>query len=436
MLTAVRSSVVVLSFGAALALAPPAFAQLQPAGATGFITEIRFVGNDRTREQIMLQEMLVAPGDAVDAERIERSRQAIMDLELFQSVDTRLIPAPGGNILEVTVKEKHYTLALPILNRSADGDITWGGQLIMDNVSGRNQSLRLRYKDKDQSGGEVDRERSLSFEFEYPRIGGGPYAGRIVLKHDDSDLDADENGLTGRYGKVTDAAELTGSRWYREGGPSKGWQISAGVLYNDIEYTYLSGTPDLYRSGTVVALHGGVNYTNVHNYLYSREGKEYGYNAQIALPQIGSDISYTRHEIYYRRYQHVGTRPHTNLNYQARLATASTTLFGEQFYSLGGASDLRGYDRDDFQGNAFFNLNIEYLTPVFKQRAVRGVAFMDLGNAYDSFSDVDLLDLNTSVGIGARWVIKSFVKLQLRIDAAYAVDAKQGKILAGTGATF
>ena len=442
MLTRIRSGLIAAAVCSALAGAEPAFAQPQgPAeSATAgddVITEIRFVGNRHTRAQTMLQEMVVAPGDPVNTNRIERSRQAIMDLGLFQSVESRLIPAPpGGKILEIELKEKHYTLVLPILNRNADGDITWGGQVIMDNVAGRNQSLRLRYKDKDQSEGDIDREQSFSFEFEYPRIGGGPYSARIALEHENADLDAEERGMSGRYEKTAEAAELTVSRWYRKAGPSKGWQINAGVLYNDLQYDFLSGTPGLFGSGTVIALHGGVNYRHVHDYLYSREGTEYGYGLQMAMPELGSDISYTKHQLYYRRYHLLGHRPHTNADVQVRFGTASTSLFGDEFFSLGGASNLRGYDRDDIEGDAFFNVNLEYLTPVFGHRAVRAVAFVDLGNAYDSFSDVDLLDLNTSVGLGLRWAIKSFVNLTLRLDAAYAVDAEQGKILAGTGTTF
>jgi len=104
------------------------------------ISEIRFLGNDTTRPEIMLQEMLVRVGEPVDPARIEQSRQAIMDLELFKSVKAELLAAPPGPVLQITVDEKIYFLPIPKLNRSDDG-VGYGAQLRFDNLAGLNQKL-------------------------------------------------------------------------------------------------------------------------------------------------------------------------------------------------------------------------------------------------------------------------------------------------------
>lgn len=407
------------------------------AGPTDVITEIRFVGNKKTRPQIMLQEMLLRVGDPVDSAKIERSRQAIMDLELFQSVDTDLMDSEKGKILVIKVVEKHYLFILPKLGRSGDGDIAYGAQLRIDNLAGLNQRLEMKYKVKDISDDVVDEERSYRIAYSYPRIMGGPYQLDVEVKQEISDLDAERNGLTGRYEKDVEKVEVGVFRWYQLRGPSIGWRVSGGLLWSDTTYDYVSGAAGLFAGGKAVAVRGGIRYTDVHNYLFSRAGKEYGYSLELASSGLGSEINYNRQELYYRSYRRVLKRPHTNLNVQFRLAAANKSLFNEYFFSIGGSSGLRGYERKGLKGNAFVLTNVEFLTPLRSSYyPLRGVLFADIGDAYDSLSDFDLSKLKTSVGMGLRWTIKSFVKLDLRLDAAYAVDTGETKIYAGTKQVF
>jgi outer membrane protein assembly factor BamA len=403
----------------------------------GFIEDIRFEGNDRTRPQTMLQEMLVRKGDPADMHKIERSRQAIMDLELFQWVKAELKPGEKGKILLIRVKEKHYWLVFPTLSRNADGDITYGGEVRFDNLFGMNQQLKANYKIKDFSDNEVDERRTSSLEYYYPRIKGGPYAVDIEFESQESDLDAMRRGLRGQYRKDSTRVEFDVIRWLRLEGPSRGWRATAGLLWNDLAYEYVSGVPGLFKEGTIVAARLGADYLNVHNHLYSRSGAEYGYNIEIAHDGLGSDEDYTKHEAYYRRYMHVGKRPHTNLNVQVKLGMATDDLLGEPFFSLGGGSSIRGYDRDSMKGNAFIQANVEYLRPLLrKSDALRGVVFVDAGNTYEKIGKIDLADLNASAGVGIRWTIKTFVRLTLRLDAAYAFDTNDTKYYAGSSHTF
>jgi len=49
------------------------------------IVDIVFQGNKVTRPRTMIQEMVLSKGDPADPEKVELSRQAIMDLNLFKS---------------------------------------------------------------------------------------------------------------------------------------------------------------------------------------------------------------------------------------------------------------------------------------------------------------------------------------------------------------
>ncbi len=400
------------------------------------ITDIQFTGNKKTRPRTMLQEMLVRVGDPADPDKIEMSRQAIMDLELFQRVEAQLKPDDRGQILLIKVKEKHYLLPLPRLSRNADGDIRYGAQLRHDNLAGLNQKLDLKYEIKELSENEVDEERSYSIDYTYPRVGGSAYQLDVALGQEESDIDRARGGLQGLYLKNQDTASFGVSRWVHLKGPSRGWRANLGVSYSDTAYELVSGDPGLFTGGRVVALRTGVAYTDVRNFLFSRTGSEYGYGIEVASPNLDSETSYTSHSLYYRRFQHVGDKPHTNLNYQLKAGISNNDLFGEEFYSLGGGDTLRGYGRNDIEGNAFLLANIEYLRPLRDKPVLRGLVFVDVGNAYEDFDDIDLGDLLFGVGAGIRWKIKSFVKLDLRIDAAYAVDTGESKAYVGTKQTF
>jgi outer membrane protein assembly factor BamA len=439
--------VFVRPFGAALLAVLSIAAPLQagaatdsPTGSTNasqVIAEIRFVGNKHTRPRTMLQEMLVKPGDPVNLDRIERSRQAIMDLGLFTKVKAELLPGPQGKILQISVDEKSYTLVLPVLSRNADGDITYGARVRMDNLHGLNQTLDLQYKIKQVAEEDFKDEQESSVEYTYPRVMGSPYQFEFLAEHQVSQNNEREGNALARYDEKQSTLRLRVGRWFALRGPSHGWQASVGLLWRDIGRELISGTPGLLGEGTAVALLGGIGFTDVRDYLYNRAGTEYGYDVEIADEGLGADQAYTKHELYYRAYLPVlKRRPYTNLNVQLRMGAASRSLFGEEFFSVGGADSLRGHGRDDIKGNAYVLGNFEFLTPVFGQRLLRGVVFADVGNTYDSFSDIDLGDLESGVGVGLRWKIKTYVKLDVRVDAAYAPDTGDSKLYVGTNSTF
>jgi hemolysin activation/secretion protein len=129
-------------------------------------------------------------------------------------------------------------------------------------------------------------------------------------------------------------------------------------------------------------------------------------------------------------------RQHETLDVQFRLGLSSDPLFGTPSYSLGGSSTLRGYPASSFTGNAYVLANLEYFAPFGRYYPLRGGVFVDIGNAYPSNSDLDFSDLKTGMGVGLRLKLKSFVKIDLRVDYAYAPDTGDKKVYAGTKEVF
>jgi len=414
-------------------------AEQQPLPA---ITAIEFSGNKVTRERILRQELLVQEGDLADPARIEQSRQAIMDLGLFTSVRAWLEPREPGVALRIHVKEKYYILPVPKLNRDEDGNFSLGAELSIDNLGGLNQQLKLRYENEEfdgVSGGQLD---TYLISYSYPRIYGTPFLFRSELSQTRQPAEQVSGGVvTSLYKQEGWVANIHLSRWLNRQGPSRGWQLGGGLVWRRNNYDYVSGAPtELFRDTQAVGITASVQFIDVRDFLYSRSGYDYGYSGEYGSRTLGSDDHYTRHEIYYRRYFLLDGIPHQNLEIQARLALSGGDMFAggadNYAYALGGNKTLRGFRSSSFIGNSFVIVNAQYLRPLFGYPMFRGVVFADVGNAYPSNREINLGDLRWDVGVGLRLRLKSFVKIDLRVDAAYAYETGEFRYFAGTKEMF
>jgi len=432
-----------------LALPLPLAAQDDTEGADGVpaiaatpnvIARIVFSGNRVTQPQIMLQEMLVKEGDVADPALIERSRQAIMDLGLFVSVLAAVEPGADGHVLRIIVKEKYYILPVPKLNRDDDNKFSLGAELSLDNFAGLNQQLKVRYETEEAAGLSGGQINTHLFSYNYPRVLGSAYLFRTDIYQQYSPAEViTDSVVSSLYESEAWTASLQVSRWLNRTGPSVGWQVGAGIVWRRNTYDYLSGTTtDTFQDARAVGLTVNGQFIDVRDYLLSREGLEYGYTGEYGSPVLGSDTEYKRHEFYYRKYILLEGRPHENVELQARLGLSSGDIFaGTGYaYTLGGSKTLRAYDTGSFLGNSFVLLNLQYLRPFFGYYPFRGALFLDIGNAYPSNEKIDLGDLKWDVGIGFRLRLKSFVKIDLRVDVAYSYDTGEYKVFAGTKEVF
>lgn len=406
----------------------------------GYIEEIRFVGNDTTKRRIMLQEMVIRAGDSVDAAKIERSRQAIMDLGLFKSVKARLLPGQEGKILEIGVDEKIYIIPLPQLDRDADGEVSYGGRLTVDNLNGLNQRLRLTYEVISGSFASDRTVHAADVFWDYPRVAGTHYGLSLGLKREVSpELTQDSLGETvAEHDRIFNIFDVGVSRWLSREGPSQGWNVGFGTFWRYELHDQQFGVPLDRSPEKAVGISFALRYTRVHNYLYSREGLEYGFVSDHGLVALGSDTPYSRNHAYYRHYFPLGAIPqHRNFNLQLRFGGTGGSVPIDDFpYILGGSRDLRGYEKDAIGGRSFFVVNLELLAPLWGYSPARGVLFADVGNAYDDNRVIDFGDLESSVGVGLRVRLKAFVDLQLRLDVSYAFGLERRKVYFGSKNTF
>ena len=382
--------------------------------------------------------MSVRVGDPVDMELIEKSRQAIMDLGLFKSVKADLLEEPEGKILQITVDERFYILPVPLIDARVEGDYSYGAEVSFDNLAGLNQRLKLKYEKKESTDSDVPLRKETLLEYRYPRIIRTPYSLAYSLKlvqENIEALDATETVVLGEYERNSYRTALNLSRWANSDGSSHGWYYGGGINARVDGHNHVSGNTGLYEDTQAIGVMGNIGFDETHEYKYYREGIKYSVNGVVGAPQLGSDYSYNRTVFLLRNYLPLRNN-RSNFNVQLQLGLANGCNFGCNAFSLGGGDDLRGYESDYVEGNAAVLANLQYHHQIGGYKQIRGVLFSDIGNAYPGVEEIDLSDLKTSVGIGLRWKVETFVDLTLRVDYAYGIEAETQKAYLTTSTMF
>ena len=198
---------------------------------SGVITAIEFTGNKVTRAQILRQEMQIKEGDVADPVYIELSRQAIMDLGLFTSVRAYVEPRAEGVLLRIAVKEKHFILPVPKLNRDDDNKFSYGAEFSFDNLAGLNQKLKIRYETEESDEVPDEKIDTNLVSYSYPRVNGSAWTLGAEVSQTHAPVRDPALGIALVHKRDAWTASVQASRWLVESGPSQGWQFGTGLVW-------------------------------------------------------------------------------------------------------------------------------------------------------------------------------------------------------------
>lgn len=389
------------------------------------ITAIRFEGNEVTRPPVMLREIVIAPGDPADPDAIERSRQAIQDLGLFSSVETRQRRVEDGIEVTFVVEEKWYFLPIPRFDANSEGENAYGLSLRWYNVGGLNHTLRGNWTKRDEAKLNKGESTSYSLSYSMPFVLDSPYGVGFSIGHSESPITD-----PGNYTERIESAGFALSRSFGTGPASQGWNTSLLLNWTDQATEGPAGTPEAYGQATALGL--SAHFRDIRYNLYSEDGVSYGATATSAKDGAGSDYSFNRIVGSYERYNLVGARPHQNLNFFASLGSyhggpvQHTTYDGA--FGLGGASLLRAYPGDFVVGDFYYRLGAEYLRPVVADW-LRAVVVLEAGNAFEDARNLDDR-VYTSLGLGLRMRLTFLVNVEIEAGLAWPLDGGDQRFFA------
>lgn len=387
------------------------------AGALPRVAEIRFEGNDITRESVLRREMALVEGDPADPVLIATSRQAIFDLGLFREVDIEQHEQPDGVSLTVRVREKYYLLPIPRIDASSDRDLSYGLQLRWNNVLGRNHTLNLYAERGDFPEDRLrESERSARLAYAAPFVFGTPYALAGGVERIERRRPPEEGG----FDETLDRAQLMLSRDFTEGRPRRGWTLAAGLFHQRQQAEGPGAPPD---DGRAVALVGEAGYRDLRLHLYSETGQRFDSRVEWAGP--GSDYDYQQLQLGYVRYLPLGEAEHQTLHLLAEGGLRRGGPDSRSAFFLGGSGSLRGYDSDTFAGEDYWLLGVEYLRPL-RWRWLRLLAVAEMGGTGASLDEGSPRGPHASVGLGLRIRLTWLVNTEIEIGYAWPLRGGGG----------
>ena len=390
------------------------------------ISEIRVQGNRKTRSDLVIVWSELKTGQILSRDILNLARQNILDIELFKQVLVEAESDDGRVIVNISLEEKFFILLLPTLRRNSDGDVKTGLRLKIHNLNGANQTLSAVVDRTDLSTDETSKRYRISYEL--PQYS-NPYEYQFSISQ--STTHTEDAGFSNV--EYEDSFLLAIKRdWYTSISPQP-LTLTVSAIYQEIALRepYPPALNEL-EAGHFNRLGLKIEYDDIHYENYRRYGRYYSLTYQQGLTSLGSDYTSNITELDARHYYRLNTLD--NFNSRVFAGYAHDAPFDEPYYDIGSSDTIRGLDRDSFFGDVLVFANLEYIKGFTRYRSFRTSLFIDIGNVYDDLDGVDFSDLHTSVGLGIRWKIASFVKTDLFIDWAY--DTKTGETKAYGGTSF
>ena len=383
-------------------------------GKRVYVRRIRFVGQYKTRDEVLRREMRQFEGSRFSPSLVNRSRIRLQRLPFMQgvSISTPRVPGSDDQVdLEVSIKEGPSGSFSAGLGYGTDGS-TINLAFSQENLFGSGQSMQFAFDNSDTT-------RQLSFSIRDPYFtddGISRTVSAFIRETDTTNAESTSRFLSSqRGGSVTFGIPLSEYSTLRLGGG-----------YERTEIGTTSGTPDdinnfIAENGDVFDnfhLNLGFTFDTRNRTVFATEGAINRFNLEVAVP--GSDITY-----YKLGYAFEYFRPITDRY------TFSTTIrvdngqgydefvdipFFKRYYA-GGVRTLRGYSSGslgprDSLGNAsggdFRTLGTaEVIFPppfVEEPGATRFSIFTDFGNVFEEINTFDVDEFRGSYGVAFVWL--------------------------------
>jgi outer membrane protein insertion porin family len=386
----------------------------------GIVEDFTIVGNDKTKDKVILREMKLKKGKPFNKFLASRSMERLYNTGYFEDVNMKLLPGKENEhnvIIEIDVIEQK-TGIVTVGAGYSDSDGTVGIVELGDtNFRGTGDKVNFHW----EFGGAGDgKNYTISYTRPWINSNGDSLGASIfnrIYTYDDYDA------------KGHEIAEYDKRR--------KGWNLTWGHVSDDYRTNYFNfdstkesyddhdgfdwgGTAedkghhakdrsdDWYRAimdnfGTTNSFTFTHVFDNRDNYFNASKGRRISFAAQWGGHGLGGDYDFYKFTAEGRFYKGLGNGHILALRLMGGYIDGDVS-YGNLF-DLGGSNTLRGYEDDQFKGKKMYAATLEYRFPIAKK--VQGVLFTDAGSAWGLdrgkipwYNDDD--SLNWSVGVGLR----------------------------------
>ena len=395
------------------------------------VRDVLIVGNTDTKDKVIRRELAIQPGDPVDRNRIDVSRQRLMGMGYFAKVEAASVnaDAPDEKDVRITVEEKPTRYNLRIGVGASDVNSVFGmAEISTDNFDianpknwfyGGGQRLRLQgiygienagfnadfvepwlfdlpirfelsgymnlveYDNWDEwrVGGRTSLQKKIFDDFTTIALGYKFEVVRVKNVNDELKGYFDREGLSGTF--LVSQPSIMLARDTRDSltNPTEGYHIN---LFGSITPKVLGSSSNYYR-------------------LEARGSYYYSFFDKAIVAMIGGRIGT------------VATFEHDN----------DVPVF--ERYFLGGGDSLRGFEYRTVSptyrgkpigGQSMMLVTVEVSHPIWGP--LRGAAFLDVGGTWANSYSMNFSSVNMGAGYGFRLQLP-WLNIPLRLDLAYPV---------------
>lgn len=392
----------------------------------GYLNELIIEGNEKTKDFVIRREFDIKKGDVINVKELQEYFRQLIRLNYFEDINPKLERVDfekntANVILEVTEgRTGRFNFGVSYSTAEGEG---WGGFITVQerNLFGNGQTLGFDW----EFGGTTNYE----INFYEPWVFGTPTSFGIGLydksySSEDSvkgDYDVDKSGGSISLGHPL-SEEWNGRIKFKVEKSNLDWEDR---IYTEDGKTYENTDEDTdLRSITLQTSRDTTN----HPFNPTSGGIDV-LSLEYAGRFLGGDADFVKYRTDFRRFYN-GFKG--NQAWALRLETGFSDgdLPELEKYRLGGSETIRGYDKGSFTGDDMLLMNLEYRIPITEN--FTGVLFVDGGNTWDSYRDIQFDDLHYSTGLGIR--MDTFLG-QIRLDYGFNEDG-EGQPHFSIGNTF
>lgn len=389
-----------------------------------YLERVAIRGNTRTRDKVIRREIMIHEGDLFNLTLLRRSSFNLRRLGYFEAVDFKNLPgsAPDKMILEINVKEKQTGQVNFGVGYSSTDSLMVMTNVSENNLFGRGQRLSA-------NGALGFRITRGSLSFTEPWLFDIPLRATATLYNLDREYtEYDKNSVGGFLSFSYPVMPKWGVR-------------------GTVRYTYEEATiSDIEPGASVVILdQEGTHSTSSITTNFRRDSRDAVFNTnsgsnnfvQVEYAGLGGSNDFTKYTggsaWFFPLFWGTVLAVQGKIGY-VEANTADGLPMYEKFY-LGGINSLRGFEfasvgpkdpqtGDVIGGEKMLQFNIEFIFPVIKDMGLKGLVFLDAGNAWSKDEDYSLTEIRKSAGVGVRWYSPVG---PLRLEYGWILDREDGE---------
>ena len=356
----------------------------------GTIEDIKLVGNEKTKDHVVLRELRFRKGHPFNKFLASRSMERLYNLGFFEDVNMKLFPGESSShsvIVEIDMIEQKTGIVTVGAGYSNSDGIVGMVEVGDSNFRGTGDKVNVHW----EFGGSG---RGKNYQFSYTRpwindkgdsLGFSLY--NRIYQYDDFDATGNtvaeyqkrKKGWNLTWGRVSDEYR-TNYLNFESTKEALNSEINPGPVMENIDKETQKkwATAIVNNFGRTNSMTFTHVYDSRDNYFNATKGKRFSCSLQWGGHGLGGDFDFYKFTAEGRFYKQLGNGHVLALRLMGGYISGHISY--SDLFSLGGANNLRGYEDDQFKGDKMYAATLEYRLPIAKK--VQGVLFTDVGSTW------------------------------------------------------